>query len=89
MIHMNFILMCAVINSPQGATFGQGTGPIFLDNVVCVNTEARLIDCPHNGVGTHNCDHTEDAGVRCTSKCLIVVTCTSISHTACVKWYQC
>jgi deleted-in-malignant-brain-tumors protein 1 len=36
-----------------------------LDNVQCVGTETRLIDCPANGLGSHNCDHDEDAGVRC------------------------
>lgn len=42
-----------------------GTGSIFLDNVQCTGTESRLIDCPHSGVGTHNCGHSEDVGVRC------------------------
>ena len=31
----------------------------------CRGTESRLIDCRHNGIGVHNCDHTDDAGVRC------------------------
>lgn len=44
---------------------GQGTGDIFLDNLNCVGNETRLIDCPHNGVGVHNCDHSEDAVVVC------------------------
>ena len=25
----------------------------------------QLIDCWHGGIGVHNCDHTDDAGVRC------------------------
>ena len=47
------------------ARFGQGIGPIFLDNVACVGTESRLIDCPANPIGNHNCVHSEDAGVGC------------------------
>ena len=47
------------------ATFGQGTGSIWLDNVRCVGTETRLADCPANDIGTNDCSHFEDAGVRC------------------------
>ena len=45
--------------------FGQGTGSIWLDQVACVGTEARLADCPANPIGVHDCSHFEDAGVRC------------------------
>ena len=47
------------------ATFGEGTGQIWLDNVACTGLESRLIDCPASSLGSHNCQHTEDAGVRC------------------------
>ena len=47
------------------AAYGQGTGPILLDNLFCVGNEARLIDCPANEIGSHNCIHSEDASVRC------------------------
>ena len=45
------------------AFFGQGTGPILMDNVQCRGTESRLFDCTH--LTTHNCVHAEDAGARC------------------------
>ena len=40
-----------------------------MDNVQCLGTETRLIDCPANAIGTHNCAHVEDAGVRCAVAC--------------------
>ena len=49
----------------QGAQTPDGTGSIFLDNVRCVGTETRLMACPANPVGSHNCGHSEDAGVTC------------------------
>ena len=36
-----------------------------MDNVNCRGTETRLINCPANPIGNHNCVHSEDAGVRC------------------------
>ena len=47
----------------SGASFGEGTGSIALNNVQCVGTEDRLADCP-TGSPT-SCDHSRDAGVRC------------------------
>ncbi len=46
-----------------GAFFGQGRGDIFLDDVACNGTEERLTDCM--SAATHNCVHSEDAGVTC------------------------
>ena len=57
----------------SSATFGQGTGPILLDDVACNGTETRLWDCPNRGVGVHNCGHSEDASVRCQSMTLYCI----------------
>ena len=47
------------------AVFGQGTGPIWLDNVQCVGVEISISHCQHVGWEIHNCRHLEDAGVVC------------------------
>ena len=52
------------------AFFGQGFGPIFLDDLLCTSREARLIDCPRStSTGVGDIDfcrgHLDDAGLRC------------------------
>uniref|UniRef100_A0A1X7T885 Uncharacterized protein n=1 Tax=Amphimedon queenslandica TaxID=400682 RepID=A0A1X7T885_AMPQE len=46
------------------AYFGEGTGPIYLDDVQCRGIERKLIYCKRKYWG-HNCRHYEDASVRC------------------------
>ena len=49
--------------------YGQGTGSILLDNVNCLGSETNLLKCSRGGRNTrlfdNNCDHSEDAGVKC------------------------
>ena len=55
--------------SPKGAQalsqafFGQGSGPIHIDDVACTGSESFLVNCSFNP--DNNCAHFEDAGVRC------------------------
>lgn len=43
----------------------RGSGQIWLDDVQCHGTEARLDDCQANPFGFHNCKHNEDVAVAC------------------------
>ena len=48
------------------ATFGEGTGPIFLDRLRCNGLEQRLVDCSSSGLQTQTrCRHSQDVGVVC------------------------
>ena len=48
-----------------GGIFGMGVDSIVLDDVDCTGLEASIFFCQHSGFGINNCDHSEDAGVRC------------------------
>ena len=43
--------------------FGAGTGSIVIDEVECMGSEGRLVNCRHTT--RHDCIHFEDASVRC------------------------
>ena len=49
------------------AVFGEGEGPVFLDQVHCIGTEEKLLDCSHGGIGHHSCaaEHELDVAIIC------------------------
>ena len=57
----------------SGFPHGDLRQQIWLDDVQCRGNEQRLIECPANPLGSHNCGHFDDAGVSClaniTSSC--------------------
>ncbi|XP_071095020.1 uncharacterized protein [Haliotis cracherodii] len=49
------------------AAFGEGTGPIWLNNLTCLGSEATITQCPLGGWRADDCGHNHDAGVTCSS----------------------
>ena len=50
---------------------GEGTGSILMDDVNCVGNETSLDQCTWSGhpdLGAHNCGHSEDQGLACSSQ---------------------
>ena len=58
-------LVDAVAINVNSGVFRRGTGPIFLDDVLCDGDEPNLDICRRNRVISVNCVHSEDAGVIC------------------------
>ena len=56
------------VGARRQAAFGRGSGQIWYANVNCNGREANLTQCAHNGLGVHNCGHSQDAGVICASE---------------------
>ena len=55
------------VAAPGNAQYGEGTGPIWLDNVQCLGNESGIFACAHNGIGNHNC-YSNDASAECSRK---------------------
>ena len=62
------------VYAPPGSYYGGGGDdqPIVLDDVHCTGNETSLLDCPAL-LTHHNCNHTEDASVKCFSSKLYLV----------------
>ena len=68
------IYSCCVFSAGRAysnAHFGAGTGPVFLDDVQCTSSASQLLECSSSPILTHNCQHSDDAGVECEGKIIM------------------
>ena len=52
----------------QAGETADGSGQVWLDSVVCTDSNTRLTDCTISAFGNHNCSHSQDVGVICQGK---------------------
>ena len=58
--------LCHVVSEGvRYGTYGRGVGPFHLDDLHCTGDEQLLFQCPHNGLGIHDCGQYDDASVLC------------------------
>ncbi len=65
---MDFKLFSCIGTPRYNAFYGQGPGPILLDDLLCNGMEERLIDCPivTGSIGMPDfCTHRDDVGLEC------------------------
>ena len=55
------------IAARYNAYYGQGIGPIWLDDLKCTGVELTIKNCAHTQWGIHNCKHRDDAGIQCSA----------------------
>jgi hypothetical protein len=71
-------VLCRMFGFPGGvktfpeAAFGPGSGPIWVNNILCHGNESRLTECPAPAWGpSYQCKHLEDVGVECLLKGIV------------------
>ena len=72
-------VVCRQLDLSQSATkawssayYGQGSGPIWIDDVACSGSESHIYDCRHRGWGNNDCTHSRDASVQCSANIRLV-----------------
>uniref|UniRef100_UPI003AAE68D4 galectin-3-binding protein A-like n=1 Tax=Centroberyx gerrardi TaxID=166262 RepID=UPI003AAE68D4 len=81
-------VVCRQLNFPgaksavNGGTYGEGSGPIWLDDMDCKGTENFLTSCFFGGWAITDCTHKEDVGVICEADMNVTISDTkhSLDH---------
>ena len=55
----------STVRAYRSATYGQGTGSIWLSRLSCFGNESSLFECGQLSIATKNCTHSDDASVYC------------------------
>ena len=55
-----------------GASYSQGCGSVFIDDLDCSGDEDRLEYCFHRSVCSTNCDHNQDVAVTAIVSCQLL-----------------
>ncbi|XP_053387660.1 deleted in malignant brain tumors 1 protein-like [Mercenaria mercenaria] len=69
--------ICSMIGYPPAvkyytsAYYGEGTGPIFVDDLICGENTSHINNCTYNTYD--NCDHGDDISVVCTECAELVI----------------
>ena len=64
-----------------GHQYGEGHGPIWLDNLICLGWERQLENCIHDGWGSYGCGHRNDVSIRCNGGSIHSTKFTTTRHT--------
>jgi len=55
----------ALMITTSGVAEAGGELPIWLDHVMCTGDEEFIWDCSNDGLGMHDCSHSEDVYIVC------------------------
>ena len=47
--------------------------PLHINDLNCTGNEAKIEDCPSNGLLKYNCDDSHDAAISCNGNWLIII----------------
>ena len=64
----------------DGGHFASGNGSILLNDVFCLGSESKLLDCTYfTSIGISDCTHNSDAGVACLAASLSTLAIVTIA----------
>ena len=59
-----YVYICVCMHRYPSASFSTD---ILLDEVSCFSFDTTLLECSHNAIGVHDCSHSEDVELVCST----------------------